>query len=98
MSETILTILKMVLPFIGELIKSEVVPALKRKAYQRLDDSTSDRIEDLSNLVEKINSCTDETKKKAHLEGLKLGIETLTAISSKLNLACAEFSKTLEEK
>ncbi|MCD8377229.1 MAG: hypothetical protein LUB59_00410 [Candidatus Gastranaerophilales bacterium] len=88
--KTVLTnILTMAIPYIKQLITSKVVPALKRKAYERLDDFTSDRIEDLYELLEKINTEQNETKKTAHLEGFKLGLATLKAIAGKITEACA---------
>ena len=53
------SILVMVLPFIKDLISSKVVPILKRKTYQRLDDFTNDVIENLAQLVEKIKKETN---------------------------------------
>lgn len=43
-------LLAFALPYLKKLIESKIVPALKRKAYERLDDFASDRIEDLSGL------------------------------------------------
>ena len=81
-------ILVMVLPFIKDLISSKVVPILKRKAYQRLDDFTNDVIENLAQLVEKIKKETNTIKREAHLEGFRLGIKTLRAIAKKIIDAC----------
>ena len=94
-SAKIIELLTLVLPIIKKLIESKVVPMIKRKAYQRLDDFTNDRIEDLSCLVEKINNCDDEIKRKAHLEGLRLGIEAIRAIGDKLLLAASEFERMI---
>ena len=96
MNPKILELLTLVLPFIEKLIESTVVPAIKRKAYQRLDEFTNDRIEDLANLVEKINKEENAIKKQAHLEGLKLGVATLEAVAEKLNAAAIEFKKVIE--
>ena len=95
MNEVLKNIFAFCLPFIAKLIKSTVVPKLKRKAYERLDDFTNDRIEDLGNLVDKIKSETNEVKKEAHLEGFRLGISTLRAMANKLLKACAELEKAL---
>lgn len=80
-------LLAFALPYLKKLIESKIVPALKRKAYERLDDFASDRIEDLSELLEKIKKTDNEEKKKRHLEGFKLGVEALTAIGEKLQKA-----------
>lgn len=96
MNKTIELLLTVVIPFIKKLIESHVVPRVKRKAYERLDDFTNDRIEDLGNLVDKIHKEENEVKRQAHLEGLKLGVATLRAIGNKLVSACDEFAKVLE--
>ena len=96
MNPKILELLTLVLPFIEKLIESTVVPTIKRKAYQRLDEFTNDRIEDLANLVEKINKEENPIKKQAHLEGLKLGIATLEAVAEKLQKSAEEFKKVIE--
>ena len=98
MNEVLKNLLLLATPFIKDLIESKVVPKLKRKAYERLDDFTNDRIEDLGLLVDKINATDDEVKKQAHLEGLRLGVATLKAIAKKLAVACAEFEKVLNNK
>lgn len=90
MNEVLKKILLLAIPFIKELIESKVVPALKRKTYERLDDFTNDRIEDLAHLVDKIKTEENETKRTAHLEGFRLGVKTLRTIGKKLIQACDE--------
>lgn len=80
----IVKILAFALPYIKELIESKVVPALKRRAYEHLDEFASDRIQDLTDLYEKIQTTENATKKEAHLEGFKLGVEAIGAIGKKL--------------
>ena len=94
--EIIVKILEFALPYLKELIDSKVVPALKRKAYERLDDFASDRIEDLTELYEKILNTDDEAKKKAHLEGFRLGVEAIGAIGGKLVEASEVLKSQLE--
>lgn len=93
--ETLKTILQLAVPYILELIKSKVVPALKRKAYEKLDDKANKIISDLVQNASKINKETDEAKKSAYIEGTKLGLETIKAIAEKLNQAAAEIEKVL---
>ena len=95
MNNTIQLLLTCVLPFIKELVESKVVPTIKRKAYERLDDFVNDRIEDAATLVDKIYNEKNEIKKQAHLDGLRLGVATLRAIGEKLLKACEEFEKVL---
>lgn len=95
MNKTIQLLLTIVAPFITKLIESTVIPKAKRKAYERLDDFTNDRIEDLAELVDKIQKEDDDIKKQTYLKGLKLGTATLRAIGNKLVAACDEFSKVL---
>jgi len=95
MNEVLKNVLVFCVPFIKQLIESKVVPILKRKAYERLDDFTNDRIEDLGELVDKIKTEDNEIKRKAHLEGFKLGVETLRAVATKLCTACDELEKAV---
>ena len=88
MKDLLKNIMLFVLPYIQELIASKVVPALKRKGYERLNDLVNDRLEDLANLVDKIKAETNEVKREAHLEGFRLGIKTLRAISKTITDAC----------
>lgn len=84
MNEILANLLIIAIPFIKKLIESKVVPIIKRKAYERLDDFSNDRIEDLTELLAKIKNSDDDVKKEAHLEGFKLGVDTLGAIGEKL--------------
>ena len=51
MNEILANLLIIAIPFIKKLIESKVVPIIKRKAYERLDDFSNDRIEDLTELL-----------------------------------------------
>lgn len=99
MNETLLEIIKTLLnltvPFIQELIKSKVVPFLKRKAYEKVDAKVDNLIEDLAQNASKISAQEDEVKRLAYVEGTKLGIDTLRAIAQKLTKAAAEIEKAL---
>lgn len=99
MNETLLEIIKALLnltvPFIQELIKSKVVPFLKRKAYEKVDAKVDSLIEDLAQNASKISAEKDEIKKLAYVEGTKLGIDTLRAIAEKLTKAADEIEKAL---
>lgn len=89
--KTILTALKavleLVIPYIKQLIKSQVVPKLKRKAYEKLNSRADALIEDLAQNAAKIADEPEITKQEAYIEGTKLGLETLRAIAEKLNKA-----------
>lgn len=93
--EILAVILQITLPFIKELIESKVVPFLKRKAYERVDNKVNDLIKDLAQNASKIKDETDEAKKFAYIEGTELGIETLRAIANKLDSAADEIEKAL---
>lgn len=93
--EILAVILQITLPFIKELIESKVVPFLKRKAYERVDNKVNDLIKDLAQNASKIKDETDEAKKFAYIEGTKLGVETLRAIANKLDSAADEIEKAL---
>ena len=87
-------ILAIALPCILELIKSKVVPVIKRKAYEKLNGKADKLILDLAQNATKIKE-VEGAKKEAYLEGTKLGIETLRAISEKLAKAADEIEKAL---
>ena len=93
--ELLKIILTITLPCIKELIQSQVVPAIKRKAYQRLDDRADKLIEDLAQNASKIKDEENELKREAYIEGTKLGIETVRAIAEKLNKAADEIEKVI---
>ena len=82
-------------PFIMELIKSKVVPAVKRRAYERVDEKVDNLIEDLAQNASKIKEEENPVKKEAYIEGTKLGLETIRAIAAKLNKAAVEIEKVL---
>lgn len=93
--DIIKTILELTFPYIQELIKSKVVPALKRKAYQKLDEKADKLIEDLAQNAAKIKYAETPTKYVAYIEGTKLGIDTLRAFAEKFNKAADEIEKVL---
>ncbi|MDY6358448.1 MAG: hypothetical protein SPL73_08140 [Cyanobacteriota bacterium] len=86
-------ILEITLPYLAELVKSKVVPYLKRKAYEKADVKANQLIKDLAQNAGKIKDETDPHKKEAYTEGTKLGIETIRAIADKLNKAADEIEK-----
>ena len=88
-------ILKITAPFIAKLIASKAVPAIKRKAYQIVDNKADKLIADLAQNASKINNEQNEVKKLAYREGTKLGVDTLRAIAEKLNKAADEIEKNL---
>ena len=90
------TILQITLPLIQNLIQSKVVPAIKRKAYQVVDNKADKLIADLAQNASKISEEKDEVKKLAYIEGTKLGVETLRAMAEKLHNAADEIEKALK--
>lgn len=82
--EIIQPLLQIALPLIQQFIKSTVIPKIIRKSYERFDTYANDIIESLSDLVEKIKAEENEEKKLAHINGFKLGIKTIRAISNKM--------------
>ncbi len=95
LKEIIKALLVLTLPYIEELIKSQVVPFLKRRAYQRVDYRIDKLITDLAQNASKIKNEKNEVKKLAYIEGTKLGLETIRAIAEKLNKAADEIEKVL---
>lgn len=77
-------LLMIAIPYIKELIESKVVPYLIRRSYEIFDSKSNRMIEKLTTLVTKIEATADETKRKRHLEGFKLGVETIEVIGKKL--------------
>ena len=88
-------VLQIVIPYIKKLIESKVVPTIKRKVYERLDGKADALIKDLAQNASKIANEQNEIKKAAYIEGTKLGLETLRAISEKLNKAADEIERVL---
>lgn len=82
--DIIAALLSAALPYIKELIESKVVPALIRKSYEMFDSRANKVIKKLTDLVEKIHLTSDEDKKQRHLEGFKLGVDTIEVIGNKL--------------
>ena len=95
LTEIIGVILTITLPLIQKLIESKVVPYLKRKAYEKVDDKVNNLIKDLAQNAGKIADETNEIKKLAYCQGTKLGVDTLRAIAEKLNRAADEIEKVL---
>jgi len=83
------------IPCIEALIKSKVVPYLKRRMYQRVDYRVNKLISDLAQNASKINNEENEIKRAAYIEGTKLGIETIRAIADKLEQAADEIEKVI---
>lgn len=96
--ETLKLILEMTLPYIQNLIKSKVIPALKRKAYESLDSKADKLITDLAQNASKISCEENELKRQAYIEGTKLGMETLRALAEKLNKAADEIEKAIKNE
>lgn len=93
--EVLKTILQITMPFIQQLVESKVVPTVKRKAYEKLDEKADKLIEDLAQNASKIKDADDSIKYIAYIEGTKLGIDTLRALADKLMKAADEIEKVL---
>lgn len=93
--EALKFILTLAIPAIKNLIESQVVPRVKRLAYEKLDDRVDGLIHDLAQNASKIATEDNDVKKLAYTEGTKLGIDTLRAIATKLNKAADEIEKVL---
>lgn len=93
--EALKFILTLAIPAIKNLIESQVVPRVKRLAYEKLDDKVDTLIHDLAQNASKIATEDNDVKKLAYTEGTKLGIDTIRAIATKLNQAADEIEKVL---
>ena len=93
--EIIKKILVLTVPYIMDLIKSEVVPFFKRRMYERVNYRADKLIQDLAQNAMKIAHEENEIKKAAYIEGTKLGIDTLRALADKLDQAADEIEKVL---
>ena len=93
--EVLQSIFLLILPYIKELIKSKVVPAIKRKAYEKFNEKADKLITDLAQNASKIALESNAEKKDAYIEGTKLGLDTLRALAEKLNKAVDEIEKVV---
>ena len=93
--EALKFILTLAIPAIKQLIESQVVPRVKRLAYEKIDDQVDDLIHDLAQNASKIATENNDIKKLAYLEGTQLGLNTVRAIANKLNKAADEIEKVL---
>ena len=93
--EALKFILTLAIPAIKNLVESQVVPRLKRLAYEKLDDKVDNIIKDLAQNASKIDEQDNDAKKFAYTEGTKLGIDTLRAVAEKLNKAADEIEKVI---
>ena len=82
--EALKFILTLAIPAIKQLIESQVVPRLKRLAYEKVDAKVDDLIHDLAQNASKIALEDNEVKKVAYTEGTELGLEAIRAIADKL--------------
>lgn len=94
--ETLKSILSLTLPYITQLIKSAIVPKLKRQMYEFVNKESDKLIKDLAQNASKIATVDNETKKAAYVEGTKLGLDTIRALADKLNKAADEIEKVLD--
>lgn len=85
--EGLKVIFTLAIPAIKNLIESQVVPRLKRLAYEKIDAKVDDLIHDLAQNASKIENEDNEVKKLAYIEGTKLGIDAARKIAEKLNKA-----------
>lgn len=85
-------------PAIGRLIAEKIIPRVTRKAYEALNSFADDRLEDLSDLLDKALSEKDPDKKERHIKGLKLGSSALKAVANKILEACALIDKEISEE
>ena len=93
--EALKFILTLAIPAIKQLVESQVVPRLKRLAYEKLDSKVDNLIKDLAQNASKIDEQDNEAKKFAYTEGTKLGLDTVRAVAEKLNKAADEIEKVL---
>lgn len=97
LTEAIKAILTLTLPFIKQLIESKVVPFVKRKAYEKFDGKGDKLIADLAQNASKIKDEENPVKKAAYIEGTRLGVEMLRAMSDKLKKAADEIEKAVSK-
>ena len=93
--EALKFILTLAIPAIKQLIESQVVPRVKRLAYEKINARVDNLIHDLAQNASKIAKEDNDIKKLAYLEGTQLGLNTVRAIADKLNKAADEIEKVL---
>lgn len=98
LKEQIAKIIIKAFPILKRLLEEQVIPRLKKRAYELFDNFADDRIEDLTDLVEKIKKTEDEDKKEKHLKGFSAGVSAIRAIAEKLLEACDVLEKEIQEE
>lgn len=96
LAETLKIILTLAIPAIKNLIESQVVPRLKRLAYEKIDAKVDNLIKDLAQNASKIKDEDNEVKKFAYIEGCELGIDAIRKIAEKLNKAADAVEKEIK--
>lgn len=94
--EALKFILTLAIPAIKNLIESQVVPRLKRLAYEKVDAKADHLINDLAQNASKIKLEDNEIKKSAYIEGTQLGIDALRAMANKLNQAADKIEAVIK--
>ena len=86
------SILALTVPYIQKLVKSTLVPKLKRQAYEFVNKEADKLIKDLAQNASKIAQTEDNAK---YIEGTKLGLEMVRALATKLTQAADEIENVL---
>lgn len=93
--EVLKTIVEKTLPFLKNLFEEKIIPTAIKKGYEVFDKFADEKIEALSEQVEKYENALDAEKKEKYRKGILLGSKILEAIAEKLQSAALEFEKAV---
>ena len=84
-------------PLLEKVLSEKILPKLKKRAYEHVDSFIDDRLEDLSNLLDKAFSTDDPDKKEKHLKGAQIGSNAMRLMANKILEACDVIDKEIKE-
>lgn len=76
----ITTAITILTPYVKEIIQEKIIPWAKKQYYKKLEKTMNKCFLKLTELGEKILTCTDAAKKTKHIVGFKLGYEFVKSL------------------
>lgn len=95
LKELFIPVLAISKPFVQKIVEEKIIPAIKTMIYTVLQKKKDRAVLKLLGLLAKYKNEENETKKAAHLTGLKLGISALKSIGESMIEAANQIEKEL---